>query len=127
MTSYEDRPRELIWATRGRSWGFRFLLSAGLPDPLPTYEFVFGGLAESPVVWSRVGERAGLRFPDPLQRRDEAGRVIPHEFVLLGSLASAVSSADQGITRVWPLVERAYARVWDRPGPPVDEDLGLSG
>ena len=31
----------LIWATRGRTWGFRFLRDGGFPDPLPVYDLAF--------------------------------------------------------------------------------------
>ena len=34
----------LIWATRGRTWGFRFLRDGGLEDPLDTYEEAFAGI-----------------------------------------------------------------------------------
>ena len=29
-----SRAMSLIWATRGRTWGFRFLLNGGFADPL---------------------------------------------------------------------------------------------
>ena len=41
MSPDPGRLDRLIWATRGRSWGFRFLLNAGLPDPLADYERSF--------------------------------------------------------------------------------------
>ena len=41
----ESRPTDenvgFIWATRGRTWGFRFLRTGGLQDPLGTYEAIF--------------------------------------------------------------------------------------
>jgi len=113
----------LIWATRGRSWGFRFLLDAGLGDPLPEYERAFGELRDAPTAWRRDGGHVALRFPDPLGRRDAAGRVIPHEFVLFGRLADAVGSVDEGVREVWPLVAEAYAGVWEASDPPTAADL----
>ena len=115
----------LIWATRGRHWGFRFLLTGGLSDPLATYEHAFEELSEETEGWSCVGDDVALRFPDPLARRDAAGRVIPHDFVLLGEAAVGVKSLDDGRHRVWPLVAEAYARVWDAAGPPSAADLFL--
>ena len=41
-------PDSVIWATRGRTWGFRFLLDAGLSDPLADYERAFGDLRGAP-------------------------------------------------------------------------------
>jgi hypothetical protein len=123
VSSDPARPTDLIWATRGRSWGFRFLLDAGFEDPLQEYERAFTGLSDPTTAWRREGEDVALRFPDPLARRDAAGRVIPHEFVVLGDLAVAVGSVDEGIERIWPLVDHAYARVWDTDTAPRAEDL----
>ena len=73
-TTHSD---SVIWATRGRTWGFRFLLSVGLSDPLPDYERAFGDLRDAPTAWLRQDGQVALRFPDPLGRQDSAGRVIP--------------------------------------------------
>lgn len=114
----------VIWATRGRTWGFRFLLDGEYPDPLLAYERVFSGFEDEPRLCVRVGAQVALRFPDPEGRRDAAGRVIPHDFVILESLgdgeplAAKVNSVDDGLHKVWPLVRDVFARVWDRPRPP---------
>ncbi|CCQ13378.1 putative uncharacterized protein [Rhodococcus sp. AW25M09] len=55
----------LIWATRGRNWGFRFLLDAGKGDPLPLYERAFAELGDEPAAWHRSGQVVAVRFPDP--------------------------------------------------------------
>jgi hypothetical protein len=116
-------PAGLIWATRGRSWGFRFLLDAGLPDPLPDYERAFADLDEGPTAWRREAGCVALRIPDPLGRRDTAGRVIPHEFVIFGVLADSVESVGDGVRVVWPLVAAAYAGVWNADDPPAASEL----
>lgn len=103
----------LIWATRGRAWGFRFLLDAGLKDPLSKYERAFTGFSDGLTAWRREGAVLALRFPDPLGRRDVAGRVIPHEFVVFDDLGDTIRSVDEGVQRIWPLVDDAYARIWD--------------
>lgn len=123
MSLDPTRPAQLIWATRGRSWGFRFLLDAGLSDPLPTYERAFAGLVDAPTVCRRAGQEVALRLPDPQRRRDSAGRVIPQEFVALGHLADTVGTVDDGLEQIWPLVEHAYARVWDADAAPTSADL----
>lgn len=107
-----------IWATRGRTWGFRFLRNGGFPDPLPEYDKVFSGVADEPEAWNRVGDRVALRFPDPLGRKDAAGRVIPHEFAAFGPLAGQIDSVEDGLRLIWPLVAEEFARVWERPTPP---------
>ena len=119
MSSTPDRLDDLIWATRGRSWGFRFLLAGGLADPLQVYERAFLGASDGPAVWQSIDGTVALRFPDPGGRRDSAGRVIPHDFVVRGDLAAEIDSADAGQRVVWPLVSDAYAAVWDADGPPT--------
>ena len=130
----------LIWATRGRSWGFRFLLKGGYPDPLSAYEHAFAGVEDERTGCWRVGDQLALRFPDPLNREDAAGRVIPHDFVVFEPLANDIRSVDDGLQRVWPLVADIYARVWSVSPPsanavqsaidsgsrhPLDADLGV--
>jgi hypothetical protein len=110
----------LIWATRGRTWGFRFLLDGGFEDPLLEYDAVFSGAGDGPEVCHRSGEKVALRFPDPLGRKDVAGRVIPHEFVVFGPSADGIDSVEDGLRLVWrqPQVADEFARVWELPKPP---------
>lgn len=122
----QEASSRLIWATCGRSWGFRFLLTGELTDPLPVYDRVFAGLEDEPAAWRRAAGKVALRFPDPLGRKDAAGRVIPHEFVVSGDLADRIESVEDGRQLVWPRVEAAYARVWDAERPPSAADLGLT-
>jgi hypothetical protein len=119
----EDLPEGLIWATRGHSWGFRFLLDGGMSDPLLEYERIFADLGDEPTAWRRAAGKVALRFPDLPGRRDAAGRVIPHEFVVSGDLAGKIQSADDGRQRVWNLVADAYDGVWRAEGPPSARDL----
>jgi hypothetical protein len=121
-----ELPERLIWATRGRSWGFRFLFNGGLSDPLPVYERSFADLENEPATYHRAAGKVALRFPDPLGRRDASGRVIPHEFVVIGDLANDIESVEDGLQHVWPLVAEAYARVWDAERPPSVADLRLT-
>lgn len=114
----------LIWATRGRTWGFRFLRTGGSADALVDYDAAFGPVGDEPEVCHRVGEKVALRFPDPLGRRDAAGRVIPHDFVVSGPLADRIGSVADGLRLVWPQPEVAdeFARVWQQPDPPAPYD-----
>lgn len=113
----------LIWATRGRSWGFRFLRFGGYLDPLSAYERAFEGAEDDVEVYQRADERVALRFPDPLDRKDAAGRVIPHDFVVWGPLAANIHSVEDGIQRVWPLVADVYDRVWMKDKAPSAKDI----
>ena len=123
MSPDQDLPGRLIWATRGRSWGFRFLLDGGLSEPLLEYERIFADIGDEPTAWRRAAGKAALRFPDPEGRRDAAGRVIPHDFVVSGDLANDIQSAGEGLQQVWPLVAGVYVRVWDAEDPPSATDL----
>ena len=126
MRPGEELSAWLIWATRGRFWGFRFLLNGGLSDPLPAYERSFAGDHDRPATWRRAAGTVALRFPDPLGRRDASGRVIPHEFVVFGEQADGIESVEDGLTHIWPLVAEAYARVWDAERPPSAAEVRLT-
>jgi len=110
-----------LWATRGRTWGFRLLRTGGLADPLATYEAAFAGASDEVEVWQVTGAGGALRFPDPLGRRDRSGRVVPHDFVLLGDDARGVTSVDEGRRRLWPRVERVFVEAYDSAAPPTPE------
>ena len=118
-------PTGLIWATRGYSWGFRFLLDGGFEDPLPEYERVFAGVARDATVWHRHVSPGALRFPDPEERRDRSGRPIPHEFVVPVEFARDIRSVQAGIDVVWSFVADTYARCWDSDSAPSRETLGF--
>ncbi|GAA1436073.1 hypothetical protein GCM10009616_34990 [Microlunatus lacustris] len=113
----------LIWATRGRSWGFRFLLDGGYSDPLPTYDRAFAGTEGEVSVCQRSGTYVALRLPDPQGRRDKAGRIISHDIVIWPPLADSVRSAEDGQRLVWPRLASAFDRVWNLPRPPSPADL----
>lgn len=117
----------LIWATRGRSWGSRFLLLGGLSDPLRVYESAFSGLEDERVVFRRVGGRVTLRVPDPLGRQDDSGRPILHDFVVLEPLATHIRSYDDGLRLVWPLVAEFYDQVWDGVPPTAQQAQAAIG
>lgn len=109
---------DLIWATRGRTWGFRFLLDGGLPSPLGTYERAFIAADNEVTLCRQSGSRIALRFPDPQGRTDSAGRTIPHDFVILSPTPTVIASVDDGLREIWPIVANVYAGVWDRETPP---------
>lgn len=107
----------LIWATRGRTWGFKFIHNGGFSDPLPEYDRAFSSDSNEPQVYRRIGGKVALRFPDPLERKDAAGRVIPHEFIVSGPMASQIDSVESGIKVVWPVVANHFEKIWELPGP----------
>jgi hypothetical protein len=113
----------MIWATRGRRWGFRFLLDGDEPDPLPAYERAFVGLDGESSVFRRAGHAVAVRFPDPQGRRDEAGRIIPHDLVVRPPLADQVRTLEDGLELFGRLLDDAYTRMVDEPRPPTPEEV----
>jgi hypothetical protein len=85
------------------------------------YEDTFSTVGDQPEVWRRVGDKVALRFPDPDGRRDAAGRVIPHDFVLLGHWADEVNSLEDGRQRIWHEVADEFDSVWDKTEPPSEQ------
>ncbi len=102
----------MLWVTRGRNWGFRFLRDGGLADPLPEYERAFAGVPRQGEICEPVGDAVTLRLLDPENRADGAGRLITHEFVLTGEDARGVTSVADGLRLVWPRVADEYAQLW---------------
>jgi hypothetical protein len=113
----------LIWATRGHTWGFRFLLDGGYPDPLPAYERAFEGADGNSTTCRHADDHVALRFPDPQGRRDAARRMIPHDIVVLPPMAQKIRSVEDGQRLVWPLLTDAFARLWDLPEPPSPAEV----
>lgn len=114
----------VVWATRGRSWGFRFLLDGGFPDPLQPYDQAFAGTEGERTVCRRVSSRVALRFPDPDGRCDASGRVIPHDIIVLPPLADDVHSIEDGQRLIWlPRLAAAFTRLWDQPAPPSATEI----
>ncbi|WP_298945020.1 hypothetical protein [uncultured Microbacterium sp.] len=110
-------PGSFIWATRGRSWGFRFLRDGGFSDPLPVYEAAFAGTAGQREICQRVGDLLVLRFVDPEGRKDHARRVISHDFVVLPPASNEIQSPSDGVSTAWNSVANEYDRIWDAASP----------
>jgi len=108
----------VIWATRGKTWGFRFLLSGRQAHPLALYEEAFIGVDSSPEVFQKRAGALAVRFPDPDGRKDRSGRVIPHEFVVLLPESEKMESFRDAQIALWEQVGAGYAEVWDLPNGP---------
>lgn len=101
-----------LWATRGRDWGFRFLIrpSHGV-DPLTLYERVFTDRPQGAMI-SHLDSMTSVRLLDPEGRLDRSGRRILHEFVADGVLARRIDSVSDAERELWPLVARRYDSLW---------------
>jgi hypothetical protein len=109
---------KFIWATRGKTWGFRFLRTAGLPNPLVAYEEAFAGTEGAQDAFQRRAGTLAVRFPDPEHRRDRAGRIIPHEFVLIAPDNVRFSDNEGARAALWHEVKDEYASIWSLPAGP---------
>jgi len=99
------------------------LLDGGFANPLATYERAFVGTEGETTLCRHLGEHLTLRFPDPLDRTDAAGRIIPHDFVVPASTAIGISSPQVGLKVIWPMVSDTYAEVWDAEKAPSASDV----
>ena len=113
----------ILRATRGKSWGFRFLRTAGLASPLTVYERAFAGTEGSSETFLTHAGSLAVRFPDPDGRRDRAGRIIPHEFVVLPPDHANMNDVDSARMALWNEVGEQYATIWDQPAPPAADAL----
>ena len=108
----------IIWSTLGKVWGHRFLLTGGSPDPLIERDRAFEGADPEAEVCHRHGPTLALRFIDPENRKDAAGRPILHELVVSGPESKGPMSLEEGIAAFWPALADEYSRVWDLQAPP---------
>lgn len=102
------------------------MLKGGLTDPLATYERAFERADGERTYVGHAEGLVALRFPDPLGRCDESGRLIPHDVVILESFEPRITSVEAGRELVWPLIEPAYAEVWDQPRAPRPDSARLA-
>lgn len=113
----------ILWATRGYNWGFRFLLDGETADPLTVYEGAFRSAEYDRTLCRARGPHIALRFPDPEGRRDAAGRVIPHDFVITDWHGAEIATVEDGVAEIWPMVSAAYASVWKDERPPLAANI----
>lgn len=107
----------MLWATRGRTWAFRFLRNDFDVEPLLAYDAGFDGFPADAEGCFRRRDLVALRFVDPEGRCDFAGRAILHEVVLSGSEAEAVTTLPRGVEFVWPIIGPDYELKWDASDP----------
>ena len=86
--------RNFLWMTRGKSWEFRFLSKCSSLSPVidAVYKTVFLRDESRFGYWKGIISFDGRKWPyvacrcyDHTMQRDEAGRRIPHDFLLLCS------------------------------------------
>lgn len=105
----------IMWATRGKNWGFRFLADGAENDPLPTYRKAFENRELEREFIRTSPEFTAARIDDLLDRTDDFGRTIPHDFVLRGQFAEGINTLEDVREIIWPLVAQQYEDIWDQP------------
>lgn len=108
---------KFIWATRGKNWGFRFLLDGGFADPLEIYEYAFEGNENQPTVYQDRQGLTAVRLGDPEGRLDRAGRVIQHDFVFRTEDATEINNLEGARAKLWPGISEKYSRIWEVESP----------
>lgn len=103
----------MIWATRGKNWGFKFLLDGGYEDPLPIYEEIFDQYSQETEFLHKTRGKVALRFGDPLHRKDASGRDISHDFVIMDNELLKTYSFEDVRELVWSHVANTYSLLWD--------------
>lgn len=103
----------IVWATRGNTWGFRFLRDGGHRKILETYNRAFSNVSDDQEVFHQNVDSIAARIADPLNRKDRSGRTIPHEFVLMGEDMHGIKSIDDVKTMIWPCFSTEYQEIWN--------------
>ncbi|MBD2427362.1 hypothetical protein [Phormidium sp. FACHB-1136] len=62
-----------------------------------------------------------LSFPDPEQRKDRAGRIIPHEIALLGEEIKAVQDIRSAVNEIWKTLSSTYSILYPLSATEVDK------
>jgi hypothetical protein len=116
--SMAAEPIGIVHASRGQSVrsGFTFPQRGGLSNPLAEYDKA--GLQNmAPGSFKRYGDRnekVAAIFLDPLGRKDQAGRIIPHEVVLPEDLAKGLHTNEDVVSKIWPIIKDVYEPFYKR-------------
>jgi len=106
-----EEPTSVIHAGRGKTKGFRFFQKGGTPDFFQQYTKVFeaSSLADKPGYFERLADgKVAATFHDPLGRKDQAGRVIPHMVLVPKSMSGNLNSADDVVKHIWPTLVKTH-------------------
>jgi hypothetical protein len=122
LFSIAMNPEHILWSTRGLDWGFSLVLVPKLKcqDWLRVRDAIFGGSSNDGDFFKRdsIGlcgsreEYAAVRFLDPKGRKDRAGRVIPHEFVIFGPSSNPFNDGATLKEAAWKQAESCYKEIF---------------
>lgn len=123
----------ILWSTRGRDWGFRMILlpSLNCNNWLDAHHRIFQESRATEEYKVDQGDiklssdltipYIALSFPDPEQRKDRAGRIIPHEVALLGEEIRAFQDIRSAVDEIWIILSSTYANLYPLSAAEVDK------
>ncbi|MFE4108475.1 hypothetical protein [Almyronema epifaneia] len=123
----------ILWSTRGHDWGFRMLLLPKLSctDWLDAHHRMFQDNTATEEYQVNQGNirlssnltvsYIALSFPDPEQRKDRSGRIIPHEVALLGEEINAFQDIQFAVNEIWKTLSSTYATLYPLSPDEVDK------
>jgi uncharacterized protein (UPF0333 family) len=114
--SMAKEPVGIVHASRGRNRGFTFPQRGGLNNPLKEYDTSGLSNINSTTSFKRYGdanEKIAARFLDPIGRKDESGRIIPHDVMLPKSMSKGVNSIDDVVKVAWPHIKDVFGALYE--------------
>jgi hypothetical protein len=101
---------DVLHASRGKTKGFRFFKSGGVPTPIAELEKAFGVDQFEDGLFKPLGDgRVAASFLDPRGRKDQSGRPIPHQVIIPKVMAAGLKGLDDVINNIWPMIEESYS------------------
>lgn len=123
----------ILWSTRGQNWGFRLLLLPELDcsDWLDARHSMFREGKSAEEYFFNQGDirlssnltvpYLAFSFPDPEQRKDRAGRIIPHEVALFGEETKAFQDIQSAVDEIWKILSSNYAILYPLSAIEIDK------
>ena len=103
-----DSPTDILYSSRGKTKGYQFFKSGGVPNPDAVAARAFGqGQAAGFFRKLEDGTVAAV-LPDAKGRIDQAGRPIVHDLIVPKSMASGIDTIEDVKQKIWPLVKDLY-------------------
>lgn len=109
-------PVGIVHASRTKNKGFTFPGRGGLSDPFIEWEKAGFKSNVNVVGTRRYGERnekIAASFPDPLGRKDRAGRPINHEVMIPEEVAKNIHNLDDVPNIAWSMIKDTYNALYD--------------
>ena len=105
--------KNVIWLTRGKKWGFRFLSTGPFPESEAQriYSHIFESTSSIPLSKSGCGYSARRFFDNDPSLTDESGRQISHDVIIL--LPRGVQTEENWQDRFLRCVHKFYVNCFN--------------